>query len=1793
MNFKIAGPIDFYILGAVKLNKLKKTITLIITVITVLLSLKTFSQSWSSPKLIESLSGVGGNAGQYSSLLVVNGNPAMAYYDATRANLMYVRALDASGFTWGAPVIVDTTGNVGQYTSMQIINGNPAISYYDVINGDLKYVRAIDVSGAAWGTSVSVDVSGDMGRYNSLQMVNGHPAISYYDGTNDDLKYIRASDALGLAWGMSISVDITGWVGRYTSLQVVNGFPAITYYDQTNNDLKYARATNASGTTWASGIPVDAASGTVQNTSLQIVNGNPAVSYSSGSNLKYIRSTDASGFAWIPPVSIDVSGLHASLQIVLGYPAISYYDVVNGNLKYALASDSIGAAWSVPVIVESVGDVGYYSRLQVVNGMPAISYYDATNTNLKYKRAVTVSGSVWTVPGTIESTGNIGEYTSMQIVNGNPAISYWDVTNLDLKYKRALDPSGISWAASVSVDVGGSVGQFSSLQVANGNPAIAYFDNTNGVLKYARANDATGANWGTPIIIDGTPNVGRYACMQIVNGNPAVSYYDSGNGNLKYVRANNPSGTSWGTPVSIDVSGSAGTSMFVVNGNPAISYYSSASGTLKYVRASDPSGITWAASVTIDATGIVGLDPSLNVVNGNPAIAYYDATNQDLKYVRSNDATGSSWPVGIAIDVVGNTGQSTSLKIVNGYPAISYHGNYALKYIRATNASGTSWATPLVVDAVGYSGQFTCMQVVNGSPAISHYDPGNGDLKYKRAYDTLGDLWNITQDSFDATGDVGKQTSISMINGKPAVAYFDVTNGDLKYVRATNSVGTAWGTPVKVDANNIAPNTISLHDVNGMPAIVYFEYTVGMRYVRATDSAGTAWGTPLFITGASDFFTLLMVNGFPAVSFLNNNTTKLNFRRATNASGTAWAPALVLDPVAYNGLYASMQIVNGMPAISYLDVTNSDLKYIRATNASGTAWGAPVTIDPDGGGPTSLQIVNAFPAICYGFAPALKYVRALDSSGVTWAAADTIDVSGVNFQSPSLQIINGKPAVSYYDKTNDDLKYISASDVFGVTWDTPVTLDAIGITGQYSSMIPIESGALTAYYNASAKLPFVVSGIFPCGTNPTVPSVIASDPMICTGGSTTLSVASGTLNDAAYWQWYSGSCAGIPIGIGFSLIVSPNVTTTYYAKGAGGCATPDICDSVTVTVNPLPSVNITGITTVCNGNSTTLSATGASTYSWSSGGSASTEAVMPNVNTIYTVTGTDVNGCSNTAAAMVTVNALPAIPIITSTGATTFCQGDSVILTSSISNIYLWSNGATTQSIIVSSSQNDSVTVTDLNGCSVTSVPTIITVNPLPNPIITPGGPTTFCSGNSLVLDAGAGFVSYLWSDGSTSQSITVSSSQNDSVTVTDANACSATSNSIMVTVHPSPVALVSTSGPTSFCLGDSVILTANTSNSYLWSNGATTQSITILTSQYDSVIVTDLNGCSDASGSIAVEVNEDCNVWPGDADADNVVNNFDLLPVGLFYSQSGFPRAGISNSWQAYLSTDWGITQTNGVDIKHADCNGDGIIDNNDTLAINLNFSSAHAIVSTHFNEERTTDPEFYFVTSSASYNAGDWVDVEVWTGSSILPVSNLYGIAFNINYDASLVQSGTESIDYSTGWLGIPGTNAITISRIDPLANTAYGAITRIDHINAGGYGKIADFKFQAETSITSPSVLHLSVSGYKANDTAGIPVIFNVSADSIIINPLGTGVFDVTETSEITISPNPFTSQTTIVFNEEQKYTTIKIMDVFGKEIKTISFSGKQLIIEKGEMTKGVYFVQIMEEHKKIINKKIIVQ
>lgn len=171
-------------------------------------------------------------------------------------------------------------------------------------------------------------------------------------------------------------------------------------------------------------------------------------------------------------------------------------------------------------------------------------------------------------------------------------------------------------------------------------------------------------------------------------------------------------------------------------------------------------------------------------------------------------------------------------------------------------------------------------------------------------------------------------------------------------------------------------------------------------------------------------------------------------------------------------------------------------------------------------------------------------------------------------------------------------------------------------------------------------------------------------------------------------------------------------------------------------------------------------------------------------------------------------------------GSAQVCPGESVMLLASTNETgsaeFQWSNGMTGDEISVTGNNSITLTITNSRGCTATSGALITSTYPQPAVTISANGSTSFCTGGSVELTSSQS-TGNNWSNNSGSQSITVTSSGDYSLTYTDDNGCEATSNTISVSVSDSPAPTIATSGITELCEGSSVTLTASSSDSYQW----------------------------------------------------------------------------------------------------------------------------------------------------------------------------------------------------------------------------------------------------------------------------------------------------------------------------------------------------------------------------------------
>ncbi len=375
----------------------------------------------------------------------------------------------------------------------------------------------------------------------------------------------------------------------------------------------------------------------------------------------------------------------------------------------------------------------------------------------------------------------------------------------------------------------------------------------------------------------------------------------------------------------------------------------------------------------------------------------------------------------------------------------------------------------------------------------------------------------------------------------------------------------------------------------------------------------------------------------------------------------------------------------------------------------------------------------------------------------------------------------------------------------------------------------------------------------------TAPPVVTLVPtgrhQICAGDSIRLYAPAGML---AY-LWSDG-------GKSPSILVRQSGRYTVAVQDINGCS--GASDTVTVSVIAKPLPTIAGPDAECpqsTSSYTALSDPNAN-YTWvlSGGGTivsgAKTDSVTINWATagkwIITLHDSSSAGCEKDTSFAVTIGTT-LTPSISPAGPITLCTGDSVVLHAQKGfTKYLWSNGSSADSILVAASGSYSVTVNGSGGCTGTSSPVAVTINPNPKPqpklAATRG---IICAGDSLPLSTTQTFASYLWSTGAATQTINVTQAGMYFVIVASSDGCTGISDSINVTVSPMPVASITANGPTTFCGGDSVILSAPSGAAgYVWSNGEITDSIVVRTSADYVVTVTNAFGCSATSLPLRVK---------------------------------------------------------------------------------------------------------------------------------------------------------------------------------------------------------------------------------------------------------------------------------------------------------------------------------------------------
>lgn len=355
---------------------------------------------------------------------------------------------------------------------------------------------------------------------------------------------------------------------------------------------------------------------------------------------------------------------------------------------------------------------------------------------------------------------------------------------------------------------------------------------------------------------------------------------------------------------------------------------------------------------------------------------------------------------------------------------------------------------------------------------------------------------------------------------------------------------------------------------------------------------------------------------------------------------------------------------------------------------------------------------------------------------------------------------------------------------------------------------------------------------------------------VCVNSAATVSAT--TNNPSLSIVWYNSIVGATQIGTGTvftsSVFTTPGTYTVYAGNCPGTYREPAIITVVATPTLSAPSA------TICGSQSVTLTASGATTYTWSTGSNSSTTAVTPTATTIYTVSGST-NGCIGQSTVSVLLQALPSFTLIPSS--TIICTNQTITINSSGSaGTYSWNTGATTPSINVTTFGIYTATLT--NGCG-TVVNTVNIQDGPASGVALSASDNTICPGGTVTLTA-SGTGTFAWSTTTLNvPSVTVSTSGIYFVTIT--NICGTSNASIQVTNGPQPTINVVPAASV-FCSGQTAMYTAlGSATSYTWSNGNTTPTFTTTSAGNFSVVATNSCGTTNSVFTVTFQSSPDISV--------------------------------------------------------------------------------------------------------------------------------------------------------------------------------------------------------------------------------------------------------------------------------------------------------------------------------------------
>ncbi len=339
--------------------------------------------------------------------------------------------------------------------------------------------------------------------------------------------------------------------------------------------------------------------------------------------------------------------------------------------------------------------------------------------------------------------------------------------------------------------------------------------------------------------------------------------------------------------------------------------------------------------------------------------------------------------------------------------------------------------------------------------------------------------------------------------------------------------------------------------------------------------------------------------------------------------------------------------------------------------------------------------------------------------------------------------------------------------------------------------------------------------------------------------------------------------------------------------------------------------------------------------------------------------------------------------------------------------------------------------------------------------------------------------------------------------------------------------------------------------------------------------------------------------VFPGDANHDGLANNYDVLSLGLNWGSTGAARADNSIGWYAHSADDWNInTPNSNTDAKHADCNGNGVINGDDEAAITANYNRTHNGVFATNRLLATTPIYLQFTGDTIQVGNGAIVYADIMIGNNAHIATDLYGLAFTVNYPEELIALGSEiTMTYNTlSFLGTT-TNVFPFKYDIRSAGQLDIALTRKAHTAVSGSGKIGRIGFTITDNISGRVVANRDFAPTISN-------IMTVNAQGELgaLAPINTHTV-LQNTRVATENNNNLAANVQLFPNPASNVLNIQLTDLTASKIEINNMLGQNVItdiiqertnakIDISILVAGVYNISITTD-KGVVTKRFVVK